>query len=153
MADAWNEGTWGQGFWGQQSSITVSVTGLSTTTAIGTETVEADSVVTLDSLQTTSALGTAIGEPENVFFPTGVSSQFNLGTTSIEEGVDVTLGSLSTSFGVGTESASGTVDAGWGRGSWGSFAWNENIEFITNVTGVTMSTSLGTTTQEVGTGA
>jgi len=152
MADAWNEGTWGQGFWGQQSSITVSVTGLSTTTAIGTETVEADSVVTLDSLQTTSALGTAVGEPENVYFPTGVSSQFNLGSTSIEEGASVTLSSLSTSFGVGTESASGTVDAGWGRGSWGSFAWNENIEFITNVTGVTMSSTLGTTTQEVGTG-
>ena len=152
MADAWGENNWGEGFWGQQSSITVSVTGLSTTTAIGTETVEADSLVTLDSLQTTSALGTATGEPEHLVSVTGVTSQFNLGSVSIEEGAGVTLGSLSTSFGVGTESASGTVDAGWGRGSWGSFAWNENIEFITNVTGVTMSTSLGTTTQEVGTG-
>ena len=28
MADAWNEGTWGQGFWGQQSSVTVSLTGV-----------------------------------------------------------------------------------------------------------------------------
>ena len=44
------------------------------------------------------------------------------------------------------------MDAGWGRSTWGSFTWNENIEFITNVTGVTMSTTLGTTTQEVGTG-
>jgi hypothetical protein len=152
MADAWGENNWGEGFWGQQSSITVSVTGLSTTTAIGTETVEADSLVTLGSLETTSALGTASGEPESIYPLTGVSSSFNLGTTSIEEGTDVTLSSLTTSFATGTETASGTVDAGWGRNTWGSFAWNENITQEVSVTGVTMATTLGTTTQEVGTG-
>ena len=83
---------------GPTKSITVSVTGLSTTAALGTETVEADSLVTLVH-QTTTALGTATGEPEHVVSVTGVSSQFNLGSTSIEEGAGVTLGSLSTSFG------------------------------------------------------
>ena len=56
------------------------------------------------------------------------------------------------SFATGDETASGTVDAGWGRNTWGSFTWNENIEFITNVTSVTMTTDLGTPTVEVGTG-
>ena len=152
MADAWNEGTWGQGFWGQQSSITVSVTGLSTTTTLGTESFVGDVTVTLGSLQVSSALGTAIGEAQSIYPLTGVASQFNLGTPSIEEGITVTLASLSTSFATGTEAASGTVDAGWGRNTWGSFTWNENIEFFANVSGVTMSTALGTTTQEVGTG-
>jgi hypothetical protein len=152
MADAWGEGTWGQGFWGQQSSITVSVTGLSTTAALGTESVVADSLVTLGSLETTSALGTATGEAESIYPLTGVTSSFSLGTSSIEEGTDVTLSSLTTSFATGTESASGTVDAGWGRSTWGSFAWNENITQEVSVTGVTMTTTLGTTTQEVGTG-
>ena len=152
MADAWNEGTWGQGFWGQQSSITVSVTGLSTTAALGTESVVADSLVTLDSLQSTFTLGTAMAEQQSVFSLTGVSSQFNLGTVSVEEGAGVTLASLTTSFATGTETASGTVDAGWGRSTWGSFAWNENITQEVSVTGVTMATTLGTTTQEVGTG-
>jgi len=153
MADAWNEGTWGQGFWGQQSSVTVSVTGLSTTTAIGTESVIASSLVTLDSLQTTSALGTAIGEAEHVVSPTGLSFETQLsGALAIEEGAGVVLGSLSIAFTAGDESASGTVDAGWGRNTWGSFAWNENITQEVSVTGVTMATSLGTTTQEVGTG-
>jgi hypothetical protein len=55
-------------------------------------------------------------------------------------------------FTAGDETASGTVDAGWGRNTWGSFAWNENITQEVSVTGVTMATSLGTTTQEVGTG-
>ena len=153
MADAWGENNWGEGFWGQQSSITVSVTGLSTTTALGTESVVADCLVTLDSLQVSSALGTAVGEPEHVIFPTGVSFETQLsGALAIEEGAGVVLGSLSTSFGLGTEVADGTVDAGWGRGSWGSFTWNENIEFITNVTSVAMSTDLGTPTIEVGSG-
>ena len=42
MADAWNEGTWGQGFWGQQSSVTVTLTGVSSTTALGTVSATAD---------------------------------------------------------------------------------------------------------------
>jgi hypothetical protein len=152
MADAWNEGTWGQGFWGQQSSVTVTLTGVSSTFALGTESVVADSLVTLDSLQVTSALGTAAAEQESVFTLTGVLSTFSLGALSIEEGAGVTLASLSMAFTAGDETASGTVDAGWGRNTWGSFAWNENITQEVSVTGVTMATSLGTTTQEVGTG-
>jgi hypothetical protein len=153
MADAWGENNWGEGAWGQQSSITVSLTGLSTTTTLGTETFVGDVVVTLDSLQITSALGTAIGTPEHVVSVTPVTFETQLsGALAIEEGAGVVLGSLSTSFGLGTETASGSVDAGWGRSTWGSFAWNENIEFITNVSSVSMSTALGTPTVEVGSG-
>tara|TARA_R100000687_G_C6424919_1_gene152856 strand:+ start:58 stop:1047 length:990 start_codon:yes stop_codon:yes gene_type:complete len=152
MADAWNEGTWGQGFWGQQSSITVSVTGVSASTALGTESVVGDSLVTLDSLQVTSALGTAEAEQVSVFNLTGVSFETQLSGVTVNEGAGVVASSLSMSFATGDESATGSVDAGWGRGTWGSFAWNENIEFITNVSSVSMSTALGTTTQEVGTG-
>ena len=152
MADAWNEGTWGQGFWGQQSSITVTLSGVSSSFALGTESVVADILVTLDSLQLTSAAGTAVAEQESIFPLTGVSSTFNLGTSSIEEGAGVTLASLSMAFTAGDETASGTVDAGWGRSTWGSFAWNENITQEVSVSGVAMTSALGTTTQEVGTG-
>ena len=103
MADAWGENNWGEGAWGQQSSITVSVTGLSTTTALGTESVVADAVVAVSTLSMTSALGTAVGEPENVTFPTGVSFETQLSGVLIGEGAGVVLGSLSTSFGIGTE--------------------------------------------------
>ena len=142
---AWNDGTWG-------GPVPVSLTGLSTTAALGTESVIADCLVTLGSLSVTSALGTATAEQESIFNLTGVSSTTTLGSVSILEGSGVLTGSLQMSFAAGTETASGTVDAGWGRGTWGSFAWNENIEFITNVSSVSMSTALGTTTQEVGTG-
>ena len=92
MADAWGENNWGEGFWGQQSSITVSVTGLSSTTALGTETVEADCLVTLDSLQVSSTLGTLVAEPENVYFPTGVSFQTQLSGVTVNEGAGVVGG-------------------------------------------------------------
>ena len=101
MADAWGENNWGEGFWGQQSSITVSVTGLSTTTAIGTETVEADCLVTLDSLQVSSALGTAIAEPEHVVSVTPVTFQTQLSGVTVEEGAGVVAGSLLMSFATG----------------------------------------------------
>ena len=153
MADDWNEGTWGQGFWGQQSSVTVTLTGVSTSSALGTVSATADVSVPPSPVTLTAALGTPVAEPEHVVSPTGVSFETQLsGALAIEEGAGVVLGSLTVSFAVGDESGSGTVDAGWGRGSWGSFAWNENIEFITNVSGLSMSTSLGTTTQSVGTG-
>ena len=128
MADAWNEGTWGQGFWGQQSSVTVTLTGVSSTTALGTASATADVSVPPSPVTLTSTLCTPTAEPEHVISPTGVSFETQLsGALAIEEGAGVVLGSLSVSFAVGDEAGSGTVDAGWGRGSWGSFAWNENI--------------------------
>ena len=142
---AWNDGTWG-------GPVPVSLTGTSLTSALGTESVVGDALVTLDSLQVSSALGTATGEATNVYPVTGVSASTTLGSVSILEGAGVLLSSLQMNFATGDDSSSGSVDAGWGRSTWGAFAWNENIEFITDVSGVSMSTSLGTTTQEVGTG-
>ena len=142
---AWNDGSWG-------ASAPISVTGLSSSFTLGTESVEADALAEPSGLSMTSALGTATATQESIFTLTGSSFASQLGTVSVEEGAGVDLGSLTMAFTAGDETASGTVDAGWGRSTWGSFAWNENIEFITNVTGVAMSTTLGTTTQEVGTG-
>tara|TARA_B100000424_G_scaffold92762_1_gene69827 strand:+ start:60 stop:1169 length:1110 start_codon:yes stop_codon:yes gene_type:complete len=143
--DAWNSLAWGVAFSAELGS-------LQSTFSAGTLSVVADALVQPTGLSVTSALGTAVGEPENVYFPTGVSFETQLSGVTVNEGAGVVAGSLLMSFVAGDETASGTVDVGWGRGSWGSFAWNENIEFFANVTGVTMATSLGTTTVTTGTG-
>tara|TARA_R110002020_G_scaffold9522_2_gene37316 strand:+ start:203 stop:1555 length:1353 start_codon:yes stop_codon:yes gene_type:complete len=149
--EGWSRQGWGDGAWSEFAPV--SLTGLSMASALGTESVSIDVVATASTLSMTSALGTAVGEPEHVISVTGVSFETQLsGALAIEEGTGVVLGSLSTSFGIGTETAAGSVDAGWGRAEWGSFEWNANIDFITNVEGVTMSTTLGTPTVEVGTG-
>jgi len=193
MSSAWDNGVWGHGDWGQQANATVTVTGLSLTSAkgsvvatatigsgwgrdswssrawgvaytlqldslpttltAGTLTAEGDALVSPTPVTMTAAVGTAVGEPEHVIFPTGVSMTSALsGVLEIGEGTGAVLGSLSMTFTAGDETGSGTVDAGWGRNNYGSFAWNENIEFITSVTGVSMVSSLGTTSQSVGTG-
>ena len=141
----WNEGTWG-------GPVPVSVTGLSSSFTLGTESVEANALVEPSGLSMTSVLGTAGASQESIFTLTGVSFETQLSGVLVEEGAGVVLPSLSMAFTAGDETATGTVDAGWGRSTWGSFAWNENIEFITEVTGVAMSTTLGTPTIEVGTG-
>ena len=107
---------WGDGNYGQP--VPVNVTGVAMTSALGTESVVANSLVTLDSLQITSAAGTAIGEPENVVSPTGVSFETQLSGVLVQEGAGVVLPSLSMAFTAGDETATGTVDAGWGRNIW-----------------------------------
>ena len=144
--DAWNSLGWGVAY-------SVQLTSASSTFSLGSTSHVADALVSPTGVSATTALGTATGEPEHVIFPTGLTFETQLsGALSIEEGAGVVLPSLLTSFAVGDETGSGTVDVGWGRNNWGSFAWNENIEFFANVTGVSMSSALGTTTQEVGTG-
>ena len=144
--DAWNSLGWGVAY-------SVQLTSASSTFSLGSTSHVADALVSPTGVSATTALGTATGEPEHVIFPTGLTFETQLsGALSIEEGAGVVLPSLLTSFAVGDETGSGTVDVGWGRAEWGSFAWNENIEFLANATGVSMSSALGTTTQEVGTG-
>ena len=134
--DAWSSLAWGVSFTVELDSLTMSF-------AQGAEEALGDALVSVTGLSVTSAVGTATGEPEHVIFPTGVSSTTTLGSVSILEGHGVLLGSLEMTTSLGTETATGSVDAGWGRGNWGSFAWNENIEFITNVSGVSMSFAEG----------
>ena len=149
--EGWGRQAWNDGSWGAPAPI--SVTGLSSSFTLGTESVEANALAEPSGLSMTSALGTAVASQESIFTLTGVSFETQLsGALAIEEGTGVVLPSLSMAFTAGDETASGTVDAGWGRSTWGSFAWNENIEFITEVTSVAMSTTLGTLATEVGTG-
>tara|TARA_B100000424_G_scaffold257695_1_gene238910 strand:+ start:467 stop:1576 length:1110 start_codon:yes stop_codon:yes gene_type:complete len=150
IGSGWGRDAWSSMAWGV--AHTVELNSLQSTFTAGTLTIVADALVQASGVSFSSAIGQATGEPENVYDLTGVSSSTALGSVSIEEGIGIVAPSVTMSFATGDETGSGTVDAGWGRGNYGSFAWNENIEFITAVSGVTMTSSLGTTTQSVGTG-
>lgn len=152
MADlqGWSRGTWGEGDWGE--FIPVSPTGEQSNTAIGTVAVTANAVVQPTGVSSSADLGQAIGEPESIYPLTGVQSNTATGTVSIGEGIGVTTTGIEMQFADGTEEIIATVDAGWGRNTWGSFAWNENIEFFANVVGEQVSTDIGTPTIIEGTG-
>ena len=103
MADAWGENNWGEGFWGQQSSITVSVTGIEVESSIGTESIVAGATVTPTGISAPAEVGQAIGEPESIYPLTGVESPAQTGTVSIGEGHGVQPTGVSLGFTLDTE--------------------------------------------------
>jgi hypothetical protein len=152
MADlqGWSRGTWGEGEFGE--FIPVSVTGEQSNTAIGTVAITADAVVQPTGVSSGVVLGTALGEAESIYPLTGVQSNTATGTLEAQEGHGVIVTGVEMAFADGTEEIIATVDAGWGRNTWGSFAWGENITIFANLVGQQLSTDIGTPTIVTGTG-
>jgi hypothetical protein len=97
-------------------------------------------------------LGTAIGESESFYPLTGVQSNTVTGTLEAQEGHGVIVTGVEMTFADGSEEIIATVDAGWGRNTWGSFAWGENITIFANLVGQELSTNIGSPTIVTGTG-
>ena len=171
MADAWGENNWGEGFWGQQSSITATVTGVESSFTLEDVGRTGTALINPTGVQAPAEVGQAIGEPESIYPLTGAQSNTSTGSVTIAEGHGVQPTGVEMSFADGTETVITTTDFGWGRNTWGSFAWGENITInapvtgeqmtfgqsnvdiftgtgiVANATGIEMSTNLGTTTQ------
>jgi hypothetical protein len=171
MADAWGENNWGEGFWGQQSSITATVTGVESSFTLANAGHTGTALINPTGAEAPTEVGQAIGEAESIYPLTGVQSNTSTGTLTVGEGHGVQPTGVEMSFADGTETVITTVDAGWGRNTWGSFEWGLNIEvfgnvtgeqmtfgqsnvdvftgtgIVANATGIEMSTDLGTTTQ------
>jgi hypothetical protein len=152
MADAWGENNWGEGFWGQQSSITVSVTGVASSFTLEDVGRTGTALINPTGVEASTITGTAIGEAEGIYALTGEQSTTTLGTISISEGHGVQPTGVEMVFADGTETIITTVDAGWGRNDWGSFAWNENITQNVSVTGQEISFDQSSVSIFVGTG-
>ena len=153
MADlqGWSRETWSSGSFGEQAPV--NATGVEFSASTGTLSQISDVVIVCTPVTLSLAIGDYTAEGINIFPLTGVQSVNTfLGTPTIEEGHAVEVTSLSMTFTEGEEASSGSVDAGWGRSTWGSFAWNENIEIFANVTGVQMVSSLADVSVSVGTG-
>ena len=148
--EGWGRGTWSEGAWGEY--IPVSVTGIQSNTSVGTLSVVANALVTPTGVSSGVVLGTAVGEPESIYPVTGVQSNTATGTVTVQEGHGAIVTGLEMTFADGTEEVITTVDAGWGRNTWGSFAWGENITIYANLVGESISTDIGTVTTQTGTG-
>jgi hypothetical protein len=150
LLEGWSRGTWGSGDWGE--FIPVEVTGIQSNTSLGSVTIVADALVTPTGVSSGVVLGTAVGEPESIYPVTGIQSNTATGTLEAQEGHGVTPTGIEMVFADGSETVIATVDAGWGRNTWGSFEWGLNIEVFANVTGESMSTFTGTVSVNTGEG-
>ena len=146
MATGWGRKTWGASEWGDLSDEIVSVSGISLTSSIGSESVTANADVSVSGIQLTSSQGTTVaGTSVLIEDPGPVTMSSGIGSTVVGIGVPVTGSVFNTQIGAATVDESILTGEGWGRGAWGSFAWGVNYSVA--VTGQSLTSSIG---EEVG---
>ena len=160
MASTWGNNTWGSNEW-QDDIITVSLTGPSAATALGTP---QSFNVEGWGRQTYGNSGWGV---EYSVKPTGVSATFSLGTTTAAQfqtveltGIESTasLGTLGIGSNVVLSGQSATIslgdsiefnETGWGRLSWGQADWGEGRDETVSLTGIEITSSPGSINTEV----
>jgi len=122
MANTWNRSgtTWSQGLWGEQDSNTITLTGVSSSTSIGT---------------VASFAEQGWGRDDWGKEPWGESFDPVVSVTGF--GLTVSLGT--------TEESNQT---GWGRLSWGTADWGEGRDETVSVSGLEATSTLGNITTE-----
>ena len=119
-SDTWGVLAWNVGQWGAQNDVTLSITGLSTSSAIGNNTIDAEI---------------------NSGWGRGGWGLLNWGQAI--GGVDVSVTGVSASVSVGTlASAEGLIETGWGRGGWGNRVWGDTYSALPS--GIAATSAIGT---------
>src|SRR6056300_694718 len=141
MATGWGNKTWGASEWGDLSDETVSVSGISATTSIGTSTTQANADVDVTGSQLTFTNAGAVAGASADVSVTGIQLTFSPGEEVIGIGVNVTGSQATTSIGSATVDETTLTGEGWGRDAWGSFAWGDNYSVAVN--GISLTSSIG----------
>ena len=119
-SDTWGVLAWNTGQWGAQNDVTLSVSGLSTSSAVGGNTIDAEI---------------------NSGWGRGGWGLLNWGQAI--GGVDVSVTGVSASVSVGTlASAEGLIETGWGRGGWGNRVWGDTYSALPS--GIAITSAVGT---------
>ena len=141
MATGWGNKTWGAAEWGDLSNETVSLSGISATTSIGTSTTQANADVDVTGSQLTFTNAGAVAGASADVSVTGIQLTFSPGDEVIGIGVNVTGSQATTSIGTATVDETTLTGEGWGRAEWGSFAWGDNYSVAVN--GISLTASIG----------
>ena len=126
MATGWGRKTWGASEWGDLSDEIVSVSGISLTSSIGSESVTANANVTVSGISLSSSIGTALGFSLHTQAVTGQSASASVSSVVAGTGDIVGLsaaGQLTSS--IGSVTATGIIQIGWGGDTWGENEWGD----------------------------
>ena len=141
MATGWGNKTWGAAEWGDLSNETVSVSGISANTSIGSSTAQANADVDVTGSQLTFTNAGAVAGASADVSVTGIELTFSPGDEVIGIGVNVNGSQAATSIGTATVDETTLTGEGWGRDAWGSFAWGDN--YSVQVNGISLTSSIG----------
>lgn len=162
MSNAWGQLFWGSNSWGAQNSTSVSLSGLSLTSSIGSSTADAEigsgwgrgtwnnneawgiaGTLIPSGSQLTSSIGSVTADAE-------IGSGWGRGTWNNNEawGIAGTLktGSFQLTSAIGSVTADAEIGAGWGGDAWGLNFWGELRGSGFTVTGISATSSIGSTT-------
>jgi len=163
-ATSWGVLSWGQGAWGDQNDISVSVTGVASTTAVGSITTDAEigegwgrgtwgnrvwngvySVIPT-GVSATTAVGSVTPSISISVSVTGVASTTAVGSVTTTQGVSLSVTGLPTTSSIGTITANGTGDVSATGLSLTGSAGSVIIAPLTiaDATGVGLTSSVGT---------
>tara|TARA_R100001509_G_scaffold115360_1_gene70424 strand:+ start:217 stop:1527 length:1311 start_codon:yes stop_codon:yes gene_type:complete len=144
-SNSWGGLSWGNGTWGDQGHIDFSATGQSLTSSIGTlQSVTGNSIVQPSGQQLTSSQGATAGGTSALVQVTGNLESMGVGQVVSGIGALTTGSSINSSIGAATVDESTLTGEGWGRDTWGSFAWGVN--FSVAVTGQSLTSTIGNET-------
>ena len=141
MATGWGNKTWGAAEWGDLSDESVSVSGISATTSIGTSTTQANADVDVTGSQLTFTNAGAVAGSSVDFSLIGIQANLSIGEEDIALGIqqDVTGSQLTTTPGAVTIDDNFLIGSGWGRDSWGSMVWGDAYSVQTGSVSATIS--------------
>ena len=144
MANTWGNNYWGINSWGEQDDVTLTVTGSSVSSSIGTSTTQANADVIATSLSLTITLQGAVAGASAEVSPIGLSMSVSTGEEDIGVGADVTGSSITTSITGVTIDETYLIGAGWGRDTFGNLGWGVNYSALGGgVNGLSVATSIG----------
>ena len=141
MATGWGNKTWGASEWGDLSGETVVASSIVAQTSISSVTTEANADVEPTTLSATFTLQGVVAGASADVFPTGIGFNIVTGNEGIGIGVPVTGSSASTNITGVTIDDQYLIGAGWGRETWGSFAWGDN--YSVQLQGISLSVVIG----------
>ncbi len=141
-SNTWGALTWGEGRWGDGGDTTVSVTGVSISSSIGSLTSVTGGVdIEPSGIVLNSSQGTTVGGTSALVQVTGSLESMGVGSVIIGVGADVQGSTMTSSIGSVTIDESILTGEGWGRAAWGEFAWGVNYSVAP--TGQTLASAIG----------
>ena len=139
----WGALTWGEGVWGEQGNISVSATGISMSSNIGSlSSVTGGADISPSGIVLASSQGSTVGGTSALITNPGpVTAALGVGQVITGFGVNITGNNMTSSIGSVTIDESALTGEGWGRAAWGEFAWG--VAYSVAVTGQSMSSAIG----------
>jgi hypothetical protein len=125
-SNSWGALEWSEGNWSGQGDNTVQLTGQQSTLSLASITTDQTADIDVTGIQLTSTNAGAVGGTSVDVSVTGIQSTFGVGQVVTGFGVNITGSSASTSIGSVTIDEDLLTGEGWGRDTWGSFAWGVN---------------------------